>query len=326
MISPADKSNIIKSPAEIISPVDKNESKFCSMISSADINSCPADKSIHRGPAGPIDETLMQSPTGMQSNLMHQALEDLKMTANEHETHEPTPCPQNVHTSIPPEQPNTKPLFELLAKNKKNFNSKTTLHIANILELLDDYPSPEFPILLADIIKYGAKLGYNGPQQARIKRSNHPSANINAQVITDEIKKELSLGRLQKLDKLPTRYYCSPLGLVPKRVDEVQTDWRRIFNLSCPAGHSVNDAINPAFGSLRYETFNTAVSAIAKSGRGTVLMKRDIKAAFRMIPICTEDQWLLIFEWDGSYYMELFLPFGLRTAPFIFNLFGEALQ
>ena len=56
------------------------------------------------------------------------------------------------------------------------------------------------------------------------------------------------------------------------------------------------------------------------------MMKRDLKAAFRMIPVCTEDQWLLIFEWGENYYQELFLPFGLRTALFIFNLFGEAFQ
>src|SRR5204863_7319144 len=139
MISPADKSNIITSPVEIISPADKNESKFCSMISLADINSCPTDKSTHRGPAGPIDETLMQSPTGMQSNLMHQVLEDLQATAKRYETRKPTPCSKNIHTSIPPERPNTKHLFNLLAKNKENLNSKTTLHIEIMLELLDYY-------------------------------------------------------------------------------------------------------------------------------------------------------------------------------------------
>jgi len=45
-----------------------------------------------------------------------------------------------------------------------------------------------------------------------------------------------------------------------------------------------------------------------------------------MIPVCTEDQWLLICKWDNKYYQELYLPFSLRTAPFIFNLFREVLQ
>src|SRR5437773_2779265 len=45
-----------------------------------------------------------------------------------------------------------------------------------------------------------------------------------------------------------------------------------------------------------------------------------------MIPVSPFDYWLFIFEWDGKLYIDLFLPFGLRTAPFIFNLFSEGLH
>jgi Reverse transcriptase (RNA-dependent DNA polymerase) len=237
---------------------------------------------------------------------------------------------QRVHSirpaAIPPERPNTKPLFRLLAHKKEIFNSECPLRISSFIELLDNYPSPEFPALLADIIKYGAKIGYSGPSHVKIRRPNHPSAKVNVDTISEEISKELSLGRLRKLEKLPKQYYCSPLGLVPKVAEGVQTGWRRIFDLSSPAGNSVNDYIPSAYGTLKYETFDSAVQAIAKAGRGSILMKRDLKAAFRMIPVCTEDQWLLTFEWNGVYYQELFLPFGLCTAPFIFNLFGEAFE
>jgi Reverse transcriptase (RNA-dependent DNA polymerase) len=230
--------------------------------------------------------------------------------------------------ALPPPQtrPNTKPLFDILAKNKDRFNSNCPLRVESFLELLDDYPSPEFPVLLAEIIQYGAKLGYDGPHDTKVQLRNHPSANANRTVIADDIKKELSLNRLKKLPTLPHRYYCSPLGLVPKTAEGKQTGWRRIFDLSSPKNQSVNDHIVKEFGYLQYETFDEAVEAIAKAGPKAILLKRDLKSAFRMIPVCTEDQWLLIFEWDGEYYQELFLPFGLRTAPFIFNLFGEAFQ
>jgi Reverse transcriptase (RNA-dependent DNA polymerase) len=56
------------------------------------------------------------------------------------------------------------------------------------------------------------------------------------------------------------------------------------------------------------------------------MLKRDLKSAFPHIPVCTEDYYFLIFEWNGKYYIDIFLPFGLRTAPFIFNLFAEALH
>ena len=32
---------------------------------------------------------------------------------------------------------------------------------------------------------------------------------------------------------------------------------------------------------------------------------------------------LLGFEWKRKYYAEPFLPFDLRTAPYLFNLFAE---
>src|SRR5438876_5440912 len=54
--------------------------------------------------------------------------------------------------------------------------------------------------------------------------------------------------------------------------------------------------------------------------------KRDLKAAFRHIPISPCDYWLLLFEWNGQFFVDMFLPFGLRTAPRIFNLFAEALH
>lgn len=65
---------------------------------------------------------------------------------------------------------------------------------------------------------------------------------------------------------------------------------------------------------------------VARAGRGAKMMKRDLKSAFRHIPISQLDHWLLIFEWEGQFYVDMFLPFGLRTAPRIFNLFSEALH
>ena len=56
------------------------------------------------------------------------------------------------------------------------------------------------------------------------------------------------------------------------------------------------------------------------------MMKRDLKAAFRHVPINPCDYWLLLFKWNGQFFVDMFLPFGLRTAPHIFNLFAEALH
>ena len=118
------------------------------------------------------------------------------------------------------------------------------------------------------------------------------------------------------------RYVCSPLGLVPKH----DGGWRRIHDLSFPRGQSVNDGIPHDWGALEYATFDDAVDALLSKGPGAQFVKRDLKDAFRHIPVALSDQWLLGFSCDGCYWIERYLPFGLRTAPFLFDLFAKALN
>ncbi len=51
-----------------------------------------------------------------------------------------------------------------------------------------------------------------------------------------------------------------------------------------------------------------------------------MKDVFRNNPVAPQYQWLLGFRWGGKFYKETCLSFGLATAPFIFNLFAEALH
>ena len=122
---------------------------------------------------------------------------------------------------------------------------------------------------------------------------------------------------------MPTSHFVSsPLGLVPKH----DGGWRRIHDLSHPAGSSVNDFILRAHGALEYTAFDDAVDALIAQGRGALLVKKDLSDAFRHIPIAMNDRWLLGFFWDGIYWQDCYLPFGLRTAPYIFDLFAKALH
>jgi hypothetical protein len=45
-----------------------------------------------------------------------------------------------------------------------------------------------------------------------------------------------------------------------------------------------------------YESVEDAMRLMAKVGRSAKLMKRDLKSAFRHIPIDPLDYWLLVFE------------------------------
>ena len=76
---------------------------------------------------------------------------------------------------------------------------------------------------------------------------------------------------------------------------------------------------------LSYVILAEITQMIIQAGRGYLIIKRDIKEAFRIVPVASHQQWLLSFSWNGQHYCETCLSFGLRTAPFIFNLFAEAL-
>ena len=203
--------------------------------------------------------------------------------------------------------------------------AKSSLHPQGIAELLRHYPDKQFVDNLVAIARYGTRVGYEGPS-VRTQRPNHSSAYSNFNVINETIQSELAKGRIMEIPSLPSRYFCSPIGLVPKKSDCIQIGWRTIFDLSCPEFASVNDGIPKEYGAIIYETLQDAMNLVAKAGRGATMMKRDLKSAFRHIPVNYRDHWLLIFEWQGKYYADLFLPFGLRTAPRIFNLFSEALH
>ena len=63
-----------------------------------------------------------------------------------------------------------------------------------------------------------------------------------------------------------------------------------------------------------------------KGGRSSFILKRDVKDAFRNIPLASHIRWLFGFSWEDNMYVEKCLSFGLCTAPYLFNLFAEALH
>ena len=52
----------------------------------------------------------------------------------------------------------------------------------------------------------------------------------------------------------------------------------------------------------------------------------DIKSAYRLIPVHPQDRPLLGMCWDKRVFVDNALPFGLRSAPKIFNAVADALE
>ena len=85
---------------------------------------------------------------------------------------------------------------------------------------------------------------------------------------------------------------------------------------------SINDAISKDQFSLCYSSLDDAVA----SGPGALMAKIDLKSAFRMIPVRRQDWELLGMQWGDQLYIDKCLPFGLRSAPYLFSQFAEALS
>ena len=101
--------------------------------------------------------------------------------------------------------------------------------------------------------------------------------------------------------------------------------WRLIVDLSHPRGHSVNDGIPKSLCSLKYVTIDEAIQGILQLGRGALLAKIDIKSAFRLLPVHPADRHMLGMQWKDGAYIDTCLPFGLRSAPKLFNILSEFL-
>ena len=96
------------------------------------------------------------------------------------------------------------------------------------------------------------------------------------------------------------------------------------MHLSHPPGHSVNDGIPIEEFSLKYISIDTAMDAAMILGRGAVMAKIDVKSAFRLCPVRPQDWSYLGMRWNGQYYFDKVLPFGLRSAPYIFNCLADS--
>ena len=124
-------------------------------------------------------------------------------------------------------------------------------------------------------------------------------------------------------DSLPfPNLRCSGLGIVPKH----DGGWRTIYHLSAPLGYSINDFIDPSTYTLSYCTVDDAYAIVNQLCPGTLLSKIDLKNAFRLIPVRPADWNLLGIFWQGKYYIDTCLPFGLRSVPCIFDRLATAIH
>lgn len=84
-------------------------------------------------------------------------------------------------------------------------------------------------------------------------------------------------------------------------------------------------AASPRTPSPYNPSVDDAVAMLVTLGPGALMAKADLKSAFHMIPVHRADWELLGMFWQGHYYVDTRLPFSLRSAPYLFNKYADAL-
>ena len=202
----------------------------------------------------------------------------------------------------------------------------TPINVRRLEETLTNHPDQEFVSKLCNNLRYGADVGFTGRRVARFSR-NLPTALSQPNTVSENLSREVALGRVAGPFPSPLlpNFQVSPIGSVPKKHS---TKFGTIFHLSFPKSGetSINSSIPKEDFSLQYISIDNAIQGILSLGQGCFLAKTDIESAFRLIPLGPSDYELFGMYWEGSYYYDKVLPFGFRSAPFLFNLLSDAIE
>ena len=145
-------------------------------------------------------------------------------------------------------------------------------------------------------------------------------------MVSEYLRKEKKRGVLLGLferSEVP-EVVVSRFGVIPKGGQ--QGRWRLIVDLSYPDQRSVNDGIRPEWCSLTYVRVEEVVRRLLQLGIGARIAKIDVKSAYRIVPVHPDDRHLLGMSWENQIFVYAVLPFGLRSAPKIFNALTDALE
>ena len=86
----------------------------------------------------------------------------------------------------------------------------------------------------------------------------------------------------------------------------------------------MNDGISYENSTVCYATIGDAVRCMKLAGRGCYLAETDIKNAFPIIPIQSDDYGLLGMHWKGSFYFDRCMSMGCASSCRTFEILSTA--
>ena len=202
----------------------------------------------------------------------------------------------------------------------------TPINVDNFQHELCHHPHPDKVAYVIQGLRNGFHLGFTYSTSLKSATGNMASALLNPQVIDNYLQSEVQSGRVAGPFSQPplSGLHVSRFGVIPKRHQPGK--WRLILDLSSPAGHSVNDGIAGEDYSLQYMKVDDIIAGIMRLGRGSLMAKFDVQNAYRIVPVHTEGRPLLGMKWRGAFYADMVLPFGVRSAPYIFTCIADLVE
>lgn len=204
---------------------------------------------------------------------------------------------------------------------------RTPLKLKAWEKKLRHHPDKDYTRYILRGIKQGFCIGVEG-RRSRFKPAskNMLSARQHPSVIEEYIQKEVASGNIfgPFTTQAAPKVHINRFGAIPKKYQPGK--WRLITDLSYPQGRSINDAISQELASLSYITVDEVANQAVALGKGALMAKIDIKSAFRLIPVWPLDRQFLGMRWNDMIYVDGVLPFGLRTAPKVFNAVADAIE
>ena len=190
------------------------------------------------------------------------------------------------------------------------------LKLSSWYRLLEDYEDR----IVCQFLEFGFPLDFDKSKKLLpdVGR-NHKGAINYPDFINAYVRRECEASRIGgpfEANPLSVPLIVSPMNSVPK---SVEGDRRVIVDLSWPVGRSVNDGIskdtylNENFD-LHYTSVEEVCQMVLKIGRGAVIYKRDLKHAYRQIPVDPKDYRYLGYFWENMWYFDTVLAMGQRNA------------
>ena len=201
------------------------------------------------------------------------------------------------------------------------------INVAFFRSLLNQYWDKE----VCEFLEFGFPIGANSEGVNFAMVDNHLGARSFAVEMGEYLCKELSYGAILG----PFEYnpffggvFISPLNSVPKK----DSDERRvILDLSYPEGQSINDLVDKDWYlgkpvDLKYPRTDDMVNIIKKKGQGCLMFKKDLRRAYRQIPIDPGDFNMICYTWEMHLYVDRVLPMGLRSSAFVCQRITNAVR